>query len=183
MTEDMYLRIKQVTAKTGLSRATIYGMMDRDTFPAKTALGVRAVGWLASEIEQWMRERKVVEKIGVEAAPGRKAAKRRASIENKGAKSTESVFPSPSAVLQKMTGEGVVTADTEAWGINEAPPTEEEMTVLRSARYLHKKQINHTPATSVAKRPDVDVSRRLTDVVPARVATKIQLFSNRKKSV
>jgi prophage regulatory protein len=69
----MYLRIKQVTALTGLSRATIYSMMASGTFPMKTALGVRAVGWLSSEIQIWMTHRKSVEKQGREAKPaGRK---------------------------------------------------------------------------------------------------------------
>lgn len=77
MTDDMYLRIKQVTAITGLSRATIYSMMASGTFPMKTALGVRAVGWLSSEIQTWIVGRKLVEKRGREARPaGRKVVTR-----------------------------------------------------------------------------------------------------------
>jgi prophage regulatory protein len=72
VTDDIFLRIKQVTAVTGLSRATIYNMMAIGTFPMKTALGVRAVGWLSSEIQNWMAERKLVEKRGVEAKPARR---------------------------------------------------------------------------------------------------------------
>ncbi|WP_322401111.1 AlpA family transcriptional regulator [Massilia luteola] len=74
MTSDMYLRIKQVTALTGLSRATIYNMMAAGSFPMKTALGVRAVGWLSSEIQVWMAERKLVEKQGREATPAKRRA-------------------------------------------------------------------------------------------------------------
>lgn len=74
MNDDVYLRVKQVTAMTGLSRATIYSMMAGGTFPMKTALGVRAVGWLSSEIQTWMTERKSVEKLGREAKPGSRKA-------------------------------------------------------------------------------------------------------------
>lgn len=74
MSSDMYLRIKQVTTLTGLSRATIYNMMAVGSFPMKTALGVRAVGWLSSEIQIWMAERKLIEKQGGEAAPARRRA-------------------------------------------------------------------------------------------------------------
>lgn len=70
MSDDIFLRIRQVTARTGLSRATIYNMMDKGTFPMKTALGVRAVGWLDSEIVNWMAGRKDVAKAGREVRPG-----------------------------------------------------------------------------------------------------------------
>lgn len=75
MTEDMYLRIRQVSARTGLSRATIYNMMKTGSFPMKTALGVRAVGWLESEIAHWIASRKDATKTGRELKPGRGKAR------------------------------------------------------------------------------------------------------------
>jgi prophage regulatory protein len=80
VTEDMYLRIKQVTAVTGLSRATIYNMMAAGDFPMRTALGDRAVGWLSSEVKRWMAERKLVEKKGLEANPARRKIGHKASV-------------------------------------------------------------------------------------------------------
>jgi prophage regulatory protein len=51
------LRLKQVVARTGLSRSTIYVRMQAGEFPAPIALGVRAVGWLESDIEAWIAAR------------------------------------------------------------------------------------------------------------------------------
>lgn len=51
------LRRQQVQAKTGLSRSSIYAFMSEKTFPACIKLGGdRAVGWLESEVDQWLRE-------------------------------------------------------------------------------------------------------------------------------
>ncbi len=51
------LRCKQVEARTGLSRSTIYLRVQDGTFPRPINLGVRAVGWLESEIVGWINER------------------------------------------------------------------------------------------------------------------------------
>ena len=57
------IRRKQVEARTGLSTSTIYAKMvpnkkrpnDYDaTFPKPVKIGVRAVGWVESEIDQWI---------------------------------------------------------------------------------------------------------------------------------
>lgn len=79
MKNDIYLRVRQVSERTGLSRATIYNMMKSGTFPMKTALGTRAIGWLESEISLWMASRKSVEKVGLEAKPN-PAGKRKARM-------------------------------------------------------------------------------------------------------
>ena len=55
--EQHILRLPTVKAITGLSRSTIYLRMSEGTFPEKISLGSRAVGWLASEIQQWLDER------------------------------------------------------------------------------------------------------------------------------
>lgn len=51
------LRINQVIEKTGLARSTIYKMIDANSFPKPIPLMKRAVGWLDSEIEEWIAER------------------------------------------------------------------------------------------------------------------------------
>jgi prophage regulatory protein len=48
------LRRKQVEARTGLSRSTIYLRLQEGTFPRPINLGVRAVGWVENEIEAWL---------------------------------------------------------------------------------------------------------------------------------
>ncbi len=57
------LRRKQVEARTGLSRSTIYSKLrhnpkrpaDYDpTFPVPVSIGAKAVGWLEHEIDAWL---------------------------------------------------------------------------------------------------------------------------------
>ncbi len=48
------LKLSDVKKKTGLSRSTIYERMDEGTFPRQVQLGLRAVGWLESEVEEWL---------------------------------------------------------------------------------------------------------------------------------
>jgi len=49
------LRLNDVKTRTGLSRSTIYLRMQNGTFPKSVSLGVHAVGWLDSEIEDWIK--------------------------------------------------------------------------------------------------------------------------------
>lgn len=51
------LRLPQVKTRTGLSRSSIYAAVKRGEFPASVALGARAIGWRASEIDQWIETR------------------------------------------------------------------------------------------------------------------------------
>ena len=52
------LRRKQVEARTGLSRSTIYARLrEGGDFPKPIQLGAQSVGWLESEIDAWLRER------------------------------------------------------------------------------------------------------------------------------
>ena len=55
--EQMILRLPKVKAITGLSRSTIYLRMSEGTFPQHISLGSRAVGWLRSEVADWMEQR------------------------------------------------------------------------------------------------------------------------------
>jgi prophage regulatory protein len=51
------LRLPEVIARVGLKRASIYLRVADGTFPKQIALGVRAVGWLESEIDAWIAMR------------------------------------------------------------------------------------------------------------------------------
>ena len=57
------LRRKQVEARTGLSRSSIYARLrpnpDRPSdydpaFPKPVSIGAKAVGWIESEVEAWI---------------------------------------------------------------------------------------------------------------------------------
>ncbi len=56
-TAPIIIRMREVLRMVGLSRSTIYKRMDKGTFPAAVPLGEVAVGWLRSEVEQWITER------------------------------------------------------------------------------------------------------------------------------
>ena len=51
------LRRKQVEARTGLSRSTIYARIKAGTFPAPVSLGPRAVGWIEDDVHRWLSDR------------------------------------------------------------------------------------------------------------------------------
>jgi len=50
------IRIKEVMNRTGLARSTIYKYISEDNFPKPIKLGTRAVAWVESEIEDWMKD-------------------------------------------------------------------------------------------------------------------------------
>ncbi len=52
---ERILRLKQVKARTGISRATIYIRVKAGTFPKQVCLGPRSVGWLESEVDAWIQ--------------------------------------------------------------------------------------------------------------------------------
>lgn len=51
------LRLPAVKARTGLSRSTIYLRVAVGAFPKPVSLGGRAVGWLESEVQDWLQRR------------------------------------------------------------------------------------------------------------------------------
>lgn len=48
------LRRKQVEARTGLRRSTIYDRIRAGTFPVPVPLGGKAVGWIEAEVDAWI---------------------------------------------------------------------------------------------------------------------------------
>ena len=63
--EQMILRLPKVKAITGLSRSTIYLRMSEGGFPKHISLGSRAVGWLKTEVSDWMEQRILDSRSGV----------------------------------------------------------------------------------------------------------------------
>lgn len=51
------LKLPAVSARTGLSRSSIYSFMAEGHFPRQIFLGSRSVGWLESEINSWINSR------------------------------------------------------------------------------------------------------------------------------
>jgi prophage regulatory protein len=51
------VRLQQVMEMTGLGRSTIYKYMSESWFPKPISLGGRSVGWLESEVSEWILER------------------------------------------------------------------------------------------------------------------------------
>lgn len=48
------MRLKEVIECTGLGRSSIYNFVAEETFPKPIPLGGRAVGWLESEVNDWI---------------------------------------------------------------------------------------------------------------------------------
>ena len=71
------LRLPEVVARTGLSRSTIYVRLEQGRFPRPVSLGSRAVGWIESEIDAWLRER-IAESRGEDAESGERPEARAA---------------------------------------------------------------------------------------------------------
>lgn len=50
-------RLTQVMDCTGLGRSTVYKYIAEGLFPRPVPLGYRAVGWLESEVTDWIKAR------------------------------------------------------------------------------------------------------------------------------
>ena len=54
---DTVLRLPEVRQVTGLNRSSIYALESNNHFPKRLKLGQRSVGWLESEIRNWVAAR------------------------------------------------------------------------------------------------------------------------------
>lgn len=55
---ERFLRFSETLKKTGIrSRSTLYELESRGEFPARVNITGKAVGFIESEIDQWMRDR------------------------------------------------------------------------------------------------------------------------------
>ncbi len=57
---DRMVRLPEVVALTGLSRASIYKHIHEGRFPKQIQLGPRSVGWKESHITAWREEREAL---------------------------------------------------------------------------------------------------------------------------
>lgn len=51
------LRRPEVEERVGLARSTLYKLIGLKQFPEPIRLGTNAVGWLESDIEEWLASR------------------------------------------------------------------------------------------------------------------------------
>lgn len=56
--QDRFIRLPELRSIVGCSRDTIFRSIKSGSFPAPTRLGARAIGWLESEIRDWMAKAK-----------------------------------------------------------------------------------------------------------------------------
>ena len=51
------LRLPEVLQKVGLSRSSIYRMINNEEFPAPLRLSSNAIGWFESDVNEWIKSR------------------------------------------------------------------------------------------------------------------------------
>lgn len=51
------IRLSEVLVSTGLARSTVYKYVADGSFPKPVSLGDRAVGWVESEVQDWVLAR------------------------------------------------------------------------------------------------------------------------------
>ncbi len=57
MTAVQILRLPQVCKVTGLGRSMIYQLESQQRFPSRVRIGLRAAGWVESEVQLWLASR------------------------------------------------------------------------------------------------------------------------------
>ena len=50
-------RLPNVMSRTGLSRSSIYNKISKGEFPEQVRLGIRSVGWISGEVDDWIENR------------------------------------------------------------------------------------------------------------------------------
>lgn len=55
--ESRFLRLPAVQDRVGVSKTSIYQWVADGTFPRPIPLGGRSVGWVESEVDDWMNRR------------------------------------------------------------------------------------------------------------------------------
>lgn len=54
MTGDRLIRMPEVIQQTGLSRRSIYRMIERGDFPRQQQISANMVAWYQSDIDDWI---------------------------------------------------------------------------------------------------------------------------------
>lgn len=58
--QDRYIRAAELIRMTGLSPSTIWRLEQEGEFPRRRKIGSSAIGWLESEIDDWLKTREPV---------------------------------------------------------------------------------------------------------------------------
>jgi len=63
------LRLKEVVARTGLSKNTIYDRIRKKEFPAQIDLGGNCVAWSEDEIDRWIQAKMDARQVNEDGLP------------------------------------------------------------------------------------------------------------------
>ena len=55
MRDLQMIKINEIVKITSISKTTIYRLMKLNRFPKSRKLGLRAVGWVRYEVEDWLQ--------------------------------------------------------------------------------------------------------------------------------
>ena len=61
---ELHLRRPAIEVATGLSRSSLYSMMDTDDFPRPVRIGKRAVAWPEIAVTAWLASRPTADRVG-----------------------------------------------------------------------------------------------------------------------
>ncbi len=62
------IRTDEVATRTGLSRTTLWRLERKGEFPVRRQIGENSVGWLESEVDDWIESRPPVRSDAPDAA-------------------------------------------------------------------------------------------------------------------
>lgn len=62
MTEDRYIRIKELAIMLSIGRSTIYKLMKKNQFPQQIKISERTSVWRLSVINEWIEEREKLDR-------------------------------------------------------------------------------------------------------------------------
>ena len=54
LSSSQFIRLPQVKELTCLSKSSIYRLIEEGDFPKQIPLGARSVGWVKSQVEDWI---------------------------------------------------------------------------------------------------------------------------------
>lgn len=52
--KENFIRLPEVIKRTGISKTTIYELINEKRFPSQVKIGTRAVAFIESEIDEWL---------------------------------------------------------------------------------------------------------------------------------
>ena len=59
-TVDSMVSMGELINRLGLSRSTIYKMVEDGTFPAPIKIGARRIAWKVASVDDWLEEREAL---------------------------------------------------------------------------------------------------------------------------